>query len=113
MFVPNPWYVFLRLHHLMCERLGKLKHDAELAAREKEEDQKLGKGMSVAALLKCEPKGLSVIGEIVIYSDKIRTIENLKRVHGSIKPPVWSRPRLSETRLGRWSVISGLGMRTQ
>ena len=61
-FANNHWYVFLRLHHILCERLGKISDRAQqLLVEEKEEASKSRKvngkgGENAAVALRLKPR---------------------------------------------------------
>lgn len=54
----NNWYLFLRLHHLLCERLTKMYNQAIVVANEETKDKKDRKE-STAIALRLKPKSKS------------------------------------------------------
>ena len=51
----NNWYLFFRLHHILCERLTKMYSQAVLIASEESKDKKDRKE-STAVALRLKPK---------------------------------------------------------
>jgi len=52
----NNWYLFLRLHHILCERLTKM-YDRAVALAEEESKYKQQRKESTAVALRLKPKG--------------------------------------------------------
>ena len=55
MMCNNNWYLFFRLHHLLCERLTKLYNQAVIIASEESKDKKDRKECTAVAL-RLKPK---------------------------------------------------------
>lgn len=58
-FVNNNWYLFFRLHHILCERLGKMYERATIMAAE-EAREKLDRKQSTAVALRLKPNSESI-----------------------------------------------------
>ena len=58
-FVNNNWYLFFRLHHILCERLGKMYERANIMAAE-EAKEKLDRKQSTAVALRLKPNSKSI-----------------------------------------------------
>lgn len=70
MLANNNWYIFFRLHHLLCERLSKIQDHAQVLVCEELKDREERK-QSTALALRLKPR--SNIFE-VIFIDIIHSL---------------------------------------
>ena len=59
MFVNNNWYIFFRLHHILCERLWKIFERAQFLIAEELKDREERK-QSTALALRLKPRSMAV-----------------------------------------------------
>jgi paired amphipathic helix protein Sin3a len=57
-YVNNNWYLFFRLHHILCERLGRMYDRAMILAAE-EAKEKVDRKQSTAVALRLKPNSKS------------------------------------------------------
>ena len=60
MMCNNNWYLFFRLHHILCERLTKLYNQAVIIASEESKDKKDRKECTAVAL-RLKPKSKNFV----------------------------------------------------
>ena len=70
----NNWYLFFRLHHILCERLTKMYNQAVIIASEEAKDKKDRKE-STAVSLRLKPKSKE---NIYVYSPTLKVMSSLK-----------------------------------
>ena len=69
----NNWYIFLRLHCILAERLGKMYDQAVIIAAE--EDSNMDRKESTAAALRLKPKnGLSATDYYPAFLDMVKSV---------------------------------------
>ena len=64
----NNWYLFLRLHLILCERLAKMYNQAVIVASEETADRK-DKKESTAVALKLKPKSKYTTSAMILKLD--------------------------------------------
>ena len=62
-FVNNNWYLFLRLHHLLCERLHRISQQAKIIAAEERRCKRERKESTAIALRLKAPSKLQMTGD--------------------------------------------------